>query len=85
MRAVGGRTRRLLRMGREKARVVSNGRHHHRRHTARKRRMCSEKTRFASELSAMRAGSRLGMDWYRCPYCGGFHLTSKNRMKGGER
>lgn len=47
--------------------------------------MCPEKTRFASELSAMRAGSRLGMDWYRCPYCGGFHLTSKNRMKGGER
>lgn len=27
---------------------MSNGRHHHRRRTARKRRMCSEKTRFAS-------------------------------------
>lgn len=71
-------------MGREKARAVSNGRHHHRRRTARKRRMCSEKTRFASEIAAMRSGAKFDMDWYQCPYCGGYHLTSKNRMKGTE-
>lgn len=46
--------------------------------------MCSEKTRFACEMAAMRSGARLGMDWYRRPYCGGYHLTSKNRMKGTE-
>lgn len=54
------------------------------RHTARKHRMCSDKTRFASEIAAMRSGAKFDMDWYRCPYCGGYHLTSKNRMKGTE-
>lgn len=47
-------------------------------------RMCSDKTRFASEIAAMRSGAKFDMDWYRCPYCGGYHLTSKNRMKGTE-
>lgn len=46
--------------------------------------MCSQKTRFESEMSAMKAGAKLVMDWYRCPYCRGYHLTSKNRMKGTE-
>lgn len=71
-------------MGREEA-AVSNRRHRHRRHTARKHRMCSDKTRFASEIAAMRSGAKFGMDWYRCPYCGGYHLTSKNSMKGTGR
>lgn len=44
--------------------------------------MCSGKTRFAREITAMRAGAGLGMDWYRCPYCGGYHLTSRNRTVG---
>lgn len=46
--------------------------------------MCSDKTRFAGEIAAMRSGAKFDMDWYRCPYCGGYHLTSKNRMKGTE-
>lgn len=44
--------------------------------------MCSGKTRFAREIAAMRAGAGLGMDWYRCPYCGGYRLTSRNRTVG---
>lgn len=55
-------------------------RHRHRRlrKYERKRRTCTGKRRYGSELVAMREGARFGMDWYRCPYCGGWHLTSKN-------
>lgn len=35
-----------------------------------------------SELAAMRVGARYGQDWYRCPYCHAWHLTSKNSQPG---
>lgn len=57
---------------------MGNSRHHKRRRTKRKRRTCTQKVAFRSELAAMRVGARYGKDWYRCPYCHAWHLTSKN-------
>lgn len=50
--------------------------------TKRKRRTCTQKVAFRSELAAMRVGARYGQDWYRCPYCHAWHLTSKNSQPG---
>lgn len=41
--------------------------------------MCGEKVRYASIMQAVNAGVRTGLTWYRCDYCGGYHLTSANR------
>ncbi len=61
---------------------MGNSRHHKRRRTKRKRRTCTQKVTFYSELAAMRVGARYGQDWYRCPYCHAWHLTSKNTQPG---
>lgn len=60
---------------------MTNRRHHKRRRTEMKRRACTSKVRYSSLMQVMNAGARTGMDWYRCPYCKGFHLTSRNGMK----
>ena len=44
--------------------------------------MCAEKVRYGSEISAMRAAVRTGNTWYRCPYCHGYHLTSRYHQPG---
>ena len=46
--------------------------------------MCVEKVRYGSEMSAMRAAVRTGNTWYRCPYCRGYHLTSRYHQPGQE-
>lgn len=61
---------------------MGNSRHHKRRRTKRKLRTCTQKVAFYSELAAMRVGARYGQDWYRCPYCHAWHLTSKNTQPG---
>lgn len=53
------------------------------RRTKRKSRMCSEKIRFPDEMAVMRAAVRTGNTWYRCPYCHGYHLTSRYHQPGG--
>lgn len=42
---------------------------------------CEPKTAFATQMHAMRAGAKAGLNWYRCPYCHKWHLTSKNTPK----
>lgn len=61
---------------------MGHSRHHRRRQTKRKRRMCTDKKKFGSEYAAMRVGARYGQNWYRCPYCHRWHLTSKNSQPG---
>lgn len=61
---------------------MGHSRHHRRRQTKRKRRMCTQKVAFHSELAAMKVGARYGQDWYRCPYCHAWHPTSKNSQPG---
>lgn len=63
---------------------MTNRRHHKRRRTERKRRMCASKVRYSTRMQALNAGVRTGMDWYRCPYCKGFHLTSRSGMRASE-
>lgn len=46
---------------------MGNSRHHKRRRTKCKRRTCTQKVAFRSELAAMRVGARYGQDWYRAP------------------
>ena len=64
---------------REWRQETTNPRHHNRRRTKRRNRMCSEKVRYPDEMEAMRAAVRTGNTWYRCPYCHGYHLTSSRR------
>ena len=56
---------------------MGNCRHYRRRRTKRRMRGCKTKKRYGSEIAAMRVAVRFGQTWYRCPYCHGFHLTSK--------
>lgn len=53
------------------------------RRTRRRNRMCREKVTYWSEVAAMDAATRTGNTWYRCPYCHGFHLTSRYHQPGG--
>lgn len=57
---------------------MGNPRHKRRRRTQRKRRACDTKATYYTEMAAMHVAVRFGQDWYRCPYCHRFHLTSKN-------
>lgn len=45
---------------------------------ARKRRGCTSKVRYGSLMAAVNAAARTGLNWYRCHWCGGWHLTSRN-------
>lgn len=45
--------------------------------------MCREKVTYWSEVAAMDAATHTGNTWYRCPYCHGFHLTSRYHQPGG--
>lgn len=62
---------------------MGNRRHRRSRRTERRNRMCIRKKAFRSEIAAMRAGARFGQDWYRCPYCHAWHLTSRNSQPRG--
>lgn len=48
----------------------------HRRHE-RRARICDCKVRFASQLAAIDAAVQMGLTYYRCPFCGGWHLTQQ--------
>ena len=54
-----------------------------RREEARRERACDRKKRYASRADAEEAArlcaehGRRGLRCYQCPYCGGWHLTSK--------
>lgn len=63
------------------------GRHRKARRTKRMKRMCRDKHAYRTELQAMRVGARWHQDWYRCPYCHMWHLTSKNTqpLENGQR
>lgn len=41
------------------------------------KKMCREKKRFALQYDARMAADEHGLGIYRCPVCGGWHLTSK--------
>lgn len=55
------------------------------REASRRQRTCERKKRYASRVDAEDAiaacaeHGRRGLRAYRCPYCGGWHLTSKPR------
>lgn len=42
------------------------------------KKMCREKKRFALQSEAKFAAEDHGLSVYRCPVCGGWHLTSKS-------
>ncbi len=60
-------------------------RHRKRRRAARVMRGCTSKVRYRSLASAIDAAVRHALTWYRCPYCGGWHLTSRARRKPRRR
>lgn len=43
-----------------------------------KTRGCTSKVRYTSLMAAMNAAARTGLNWYRCRYCHGWHLTKIN-------
>lgn len=42
------------------------------------RRMCGEKKRFKFRGDAERLASEYGLGVYQCPFCAGWHFTSKS-------
>ena len=64
--------------------MATNRRHRARMRRERKRRACTSKRRYNSEIGAMRASARYGLTWYRCPYCYRWHLTSRLEMGRSE-
>lgn len=48
-----------------------------RRKRQRKEKMCSIKIRYSNPMQALKAALKTGETWYKCPYCHGYHLTSK--------
>lgn len=57
-----------------------------RRERAREQRSCTSKQRYVTAVEARQAALRCesrgqrGLAWYRCEYCGGYHLTSHPRL-----
>lgn len=49
------------------------------------RRGCTSKARYGTLMAALDAASRHGLTWYRCPYCKGWHLTSRAKRKPRRR
>ena len=49
----------------------------------RERAVCRGKVRYRDQMAAMHAGALTGMDWYRCPVCRGWHLTSRHSQPNG--
>lgn len=52
-----------------------------RRRAERKKKGCTDKVRYSNLMQAMHAGARTGLDWYRCHWCKGYHLTSTPRYR----
>ena len=50
------------------------------RRTQRKYRACTRKQTFNSQIHAMKVGAKRGLNWYWCPYCHHWHLTSVNTL-----
>lgn len=48
------------------------------RRAAMKRKGCTDKVRYSNLMQAMNAGVRTGLNWYRCHWCKGYHLTSRD-------
>lgn len=44
----------------------------------RKQKTCTNKERFGTKKGAKFFARARGLRFYHCPYCSGFHLTSKN-------
>lgn len=42
---------------------------------------CEPKVAYPTQMKAMRAGAMRGLNWYRCPYCHKWHLTSRNTSR----
>ena len=45
-----------------------------------RRRACTRKKTFYNQMQAMKVGAKRGLNWYWCPYCYHWHLTSRNTM-----
>ncbi len=48
------------------------------RRAAMKRKGCTDKVRYSNLMQAVNAGVRTGLNWYRCHWCKGYHLTSRD-------
>lgn len=42
-------------------------------------RACTDKTRYWTRREAKHVAVRIGLNFYRCPFCGCWHLTSEMR------
>lgn len=42
---------------------------------------CKPKVAYRTQMEAMEAAVRAGLNWYMCPYCHRWHLTSRNTGK----
>lgn len=58
--------------------MSKNGPHRRKRLTKHKKRGCTDKKRFPTQFIAMKVGAKLGLNWYWCHWCKGYHLTSQN-------
>ena len=64
---------------------MTRSRGYRRRRRERERRACTDKVAYPSELAALRVAARIGLNWYRCPYCHKWHLTHRARWKPRRR
>lgn len=59
---------------------------HRKRSKKRKERMCLSKVRYSTPMKALQVATKTGETWYKCPYCHGYHLTSKyNDLSPGNK